>query len=300
MKAYDFDHVVAESVDHAVELLGEHGDDAKVIAGGQSLVPLLTMRLASPALLIDIGRTESLRNLSVTADCVTIGGRVTHHDIASGELGAELRVAQPVFAEAGRHIGHLPIRTRGTFGGSLAHADSVSEWCLITRLFDATIVVRSTGGERRIPANEFFLGTYTTALEVDELLVAIEFDNIAEHCAFKELARRHGDFAIVDAAAALDVSADGVVQRARVVVGGVDAVPMRLDQVEARLTGELAELTALGPDSALADELRGLVADAIEPAADIHASAEFRRHLASELVIDVIALAVTAPKGAIR
>lgn len=236
MKPAAFTYHRARDVDGATRLLAELGDEAKVIAGGQSLVAMMNFRLARPAHLVDIGGLPGLRDIFTDAEgALHIGALATHHAVER----AESRLLGPGFAvvrDAMRWIGHLPIRTRGTVGGSLAHADATAEWCLLALLLDAEIVVRGPEGTRRIAAEDFFLGYYTTALEPEELITEVVFPRPAPHAALTEFAERRGDFARVAAAVWLETEtgADGVtvVRSGRVALGGVDALPVRVPAAE--------------------------------------------------------------------
>jgi carbon-monoxide dehydrogenase medium subunit len=174
-------------------------------------------------------------------------------------------------------VGHFPIRARGTFGGSVAHGDPASEWCMLTVLLDGEIVARGPGGERTIPASEFFLGFFTTALEPDEIVTEIRFGRPPGRAALEEFARRHGDFAIVAAAAAVDRDGDGACARARVVIGGVDEVPLRVEAAEDVLVG-----SDLGSEAI--EEAAQAAAREVEPSSDIHGSAEYRTRLTAVLL----------------
>src|ERR1700709_2472689 len=200
MKASAFSYARATSVMNAIELLAEHGDRAKVLSGGQSLMPAMNLRLISPELIVDIGELTELRGIAITGDILRIGALTRHVDLArSGEIAARA----PLLAEAIAHVAHPAIRNRGTLGGSLAHADPASELPACMLALNATIIVRGQAGERRIAAQDFFTGIYETALSPEELLVAVELPLARKDSAhfFHEFARRHGDYAIVGLAA---------------------------------------------------------------------------------------------------
>jgi carbon-monoxide dehydrogenase medium subunit len=276
VKPASFDYHRAHDVRGATELLAELGDEAKLLAGGQSLVAMMNFRLARPAALVDVGRIAGLDYLRRDLDALHIGALTTHRAIETAST-AEIVGPFGVLSRAAGWIGHYPIRTRGTIGGSLAHADATAEWCLLAVLLDARIVVASTRGRRTIAAADFFFGFLTTALEPDEMIVEVVFPSPAPHAALTEFAQRKGDFAIVAAAVSLDV-AGGACRSGRVALGGVDAVPIRVPEAEAVLAGgELGgELFAACADAAAA---------AIEPGGDAHGSADYRRKLARTLVI---------------
>lgn len=219
MKPASFTYHRPASVAGAVRLLAELGEEAKALAGGQSLVPMMNFRLARPAHLVDLGRLPGLDHVRRDGDALRIGALVTHHAVETAALGPDFAV----LSRAMRWIGHLPIRTRGTIGGSLAHGDPTAEWCLLAVLLQAVIVVHGPEGVREIPAEEFFLGVFETALAPDELIVEVLFPRPAPRAALTEFAERRGDFALVAAAVDLDVD--------RIVLGGVAAVPLALAPV---------------------------------------------------------------------
>ncbi|MFE5021764.1 FAD binding domain-containing protein [Streptomyces sp. NPDC056656] len=272
MKPAPFGYHRARDVDGATRLLAELGDDAKVIAGGQSLVAMMNFRLARPRHLVDIAGLRELDRMRRDAKgALHIGALTTHHTVETdpaGRLGADFAVLR----DAMRWIGHLPIRTRGTVGGSIAHADATAEWCLLSLALEAEFVVRGPRGERRIAADDFFLGYYTSVLEPDEILIEIVFPRPAPHAALAEFAERQGDFALVAVAVNLDV-ADGTVLGGRVALGGVAAAVTRVPQAEAVLSGggSFAECAAAA-------------ADAVEPPADASGSTYYRKQLVRTLV----------------
>jgi carbon-monoxide dehydrogenase medium subunit len=245
MKPAPFAYHRARDVDGAVRLLAGLGDDAKVIAGGQSLVAMMNYRLARPRHLVDITRLPGLDRVERdAAGALHLGALTTHHTVecdAQGTLGREFAVLR----RAMEWVGHLPIRTRGTVGGSLAHADAGAEWCLLAVVLRAELRVRGPRGERTILATDFFHGYYTSALAPDELLVDVVFPSPAPHAALTEFAERRGDFALVAAAVDLDV-VDGTVRGGRVGLGGVAAAVVRVPEAEAVLAagGSFADCAA--------------------------------------------------------
>lgn len=273
MKPAPFAYHRARDLDGATRLLAELGDDAKVVAGGQSLVAMMNFRLARPRHLVDIGGLREFDRLHTDASGgLRIGALTTHHTVErdpAGRLGADFAVLR----EAMRWIGHLPIRTRGTVGGSIAHADATAEWCLLALALDAEFVARGPRGERRIAAGDFFLGYYTTALDFDEILAEIVFPRPAPHAALAEFAERQGDFALVCAVVDLDV-AGGTVRGGRVALGGVAAAVVRVPEAEAVLAG--------GGSFA---ECASAAADAVEPPADASGSTHYRKQLVRTLVL---------------
>jgi carbon-monoxide dehydrogenase medium subunit len=274
VKPSPFSYTRAETAEEAVAQLARYGDEAKLLAGGQSLIPMLALRLARPSALIDVSRIGTLRYAVRTDDELRIGALTRHRELLSRQLGAGYGVLRRVVPL----VGHEPIRTRGTLGGSIAHADPAAEWPLVAILLDAELVVLGPAGRtRRIPAREFIQGYFTTDLAYDEMLVEIRFQRAWPGAAIHEHARRHGDFAVVAAAAAVDVDADGHCREARVALGAVSDVPLRSDPAERALQG-----TRL--DDAAITEAAALAAQALDPPSDGHASAAHRRRLAAALV----------------
>ena len=285
MKAAPFDYVRAQSVDEAIERLAEHGADAKLIAGGQSLVPMMAMRLARPAVLIDINRLTELKRVSVGTQTVTMGAATRQRDV---ELDAVLSSTLPLVRDALRWVGHVQTRNRGTVGGSLVHADPSAELPLAAAVLGATLHVRGPAGARRtLAADQFFLGPMFTELRDTECLVGVEWpvwQGPGVQAAFEETAMRHGDFAMASAACQLQTGPDGRCRRAAIGLGGVDGVPLAFPAIAASLVGR--HITAeLARDAAQA------CAASIEPGSDMHADAAYRRHLAAVLAARVIARA---------
>ena len=281
MKPAAFTYHRARDIDGATRLLDELGDDAKILAGGQSLVPMINFRLARPQHLVDIATLSSLKGINHQADgSLLIGALTTHHMV---ETASDIQLGRDyaVLRDAMRWVGHLPIRTRGTVGGSLAHADATAEWCQLALLLDARLTVRGPYCERTIEAADFFHGYYTTALEPDELLTGIVFPRPAPHAALAEFAERHGDFATVSAAVTLDVADDGTTVRGgQVVLGGVATLPVRVPEAEAVLAQDRPAEPALFRDCADA------AAEAVDPPSDANGSAHYRRILTRTLVRD--------------
>ncbi|MEV0264771.1 xanthine dehydrogenase family protein subunit M [Streptomyces sp. NPDC050617] len=277
MKPAAFTYHRARDVDGATRLLAELGDEAKLIAGGQSLVAMMNFRLARPRHLIDIGGIDGLGHLRTDPDgALRIGALTTHHAVHTAPR-ERLGPGHAVIRDAMRWIGHLPIRTRGTVGGSLAHADATAEWCLLATLLDAELTARGPDGERRIAAQDFFHGYYTTALEPHEMLTEITFPRPAPHAALTEFAERQGDFATVSAAVALDVADDGALRGGRVALGGVDALPVRVPEAEEALSGGPP-----GPEAFA--RCAEAAAAAIDPPDDANGSAHYRKALTRTLV----------------
>jgi carbon-monoxide dehydrogenase medium subunit len=262
-------------VAEAVDLLAEYQDEASVLAGGQSLIPLLALRLAQPAVLIDINGVEELAGVSVTDGWVTIGA-TTREYVA--EESATIADAVPLLAAALPLIGHEAIRSRGTVGGSLAHADPAAELPAVARALDAEFVVRGPSGERVVPASEWFEGYLTTSRGPDELLTEVRFPAAGRGAgtSFQEVARRHGDFAMVGLATSVTLSG-GVISDARLALAGVSDVPVRAAGAEDLLVGER-------PSAELFDEAARRASGDIDPPADLHGSAEYRRKVTAALV----------------
>ncbi len=275
MKLPPVDYEAPNTVSEAVALLAEHRDEASVLAGGQSLIPLLALRLARPALLIDINGVAGLSGVSATDGWVTIGAMTREYVAEESQTVADV---VPLLSAALPLIGHEAIRSRGTIGGSLAHADPAAELPAVARALDAEFVVRGQAGERVIPAAEWFEGYLTTSRRSDELLVAVRFPAAGPGTgtSFTEVARRHGDFAIVGLAAALTLS-DGAISGARLAFAGLSDVPVRATGAEHLLVGN-------APSAELFDAAARRATEDIDPPADLHGSSDYRRKVAATLV----------------
>ncbi len=280
MKPASFAYHRAGSVPEAVALLAELGDEAKILAGGLSLVPMMNFRLARPSDLVDVTRIPGLSYLRADGDGLRIGALTTHRAIETSTDPAVL-ADFGVLPRAARWIGHYPIRSRGTFGGSIAHADPASEWCLLAVLLGARVVLHGPGGRRTVPAAEFLHGYYTTDAAPDEMITEVCFPRPAGRAVLTEFAQRAGDFAIVAAAVLADI-ADGTVRSADVVVGGVGPLPVRIGT--AGLAGQ-----PVGPQTWRA--AGELAAAQVEPSSDNHGSAEYRKRLTATLVSRALAQA---------
>jgi CO/xanthine dehydrogenase FAD-binding subunit len=291
MKPPRFAYAAPESVDEATALLAEHGDEARIIAGGQSLMPMLALRVVRPSVLIDIARISELGDWSRDGEGLRIGATVRQCALFGGGGKSCLGTAAPLFAEAAPFIGHPATRSRGTIVGSLCHGDPAAELPVCALALDAELVVRSTRGERRVAADDFYEGALTTVLEEDEMMTEIRLPLPPSRTgyAFEELARRHGDFALVAVGCAVTFDEDGQMSAAKIALGGVGETPLALD------------LEALsdkrGPDNETFDELAGEVADRIEPGSDLHASADYRRSIAAVLVRRVMRRAADRATG---
>ena len=282
MKAAAFDYVKPRSLDQVLSLLQEHGDDARLLAGGQTLMATLNMRLSEPRLVIDITGIEALRGIRVQGSHLRIGALATHTEIEESELVAR---HVPLLKAAAPHIAHRAIRNSGTWGGSIAYADPAAEWPACLLALGGEVVVQGPRGERRIAADNFFVGLYATALEPDEVVVASEFPLATPESwsAFDELARRHGDYAIVGMALA-GRRAQGRLSGVRIALMGVAATPLR-----ARQTEELLEGQAVG-DALLAQAVASLRSE-IDPLPDLTNTPETKRHLAGVLLQRLLATA---------
>jgi carbon-monoxide dehydrogenase medium subunit len=273
MKPAPFDYHAPRQLKDAAELLASL-PNAKILAGGQSLVPMLNFRYVVVDHLVDLGGISDLRGIAVGDGRLRIGAMMRQRDL---ELAPEIAEHCPLMAEALRHVGHRQTRNRGTIGGSLAHADPAAELPAVCAAYDAVIHAASIRGIRQLPYREFATGFMATALEPDEMIAAIDLPiwRAGHGYGFQEFARRHGDFALAGAAALLDVGAGNIVRRAALALCGVAALPVRVEAAEARLIGQPLD----------ADLIRSAAAAAwlIEPMSDIHAGAEYRRHLAQVL-----------------
>jgi carbon-monoxide dehydrogenase medium subunit len=275
MKSPAFDYVRAESPQHVFELLAQHGDDARVLAGGQTLLATLNMRLSQPALLVDIGGLSGLRGIAVDGGVLRIGALSTHAEIEESALVAQ---QAPLLTQAAPHIAHRAIRNLGTIGGTLAYADPAAEWPACVLALEGTLVLASARGERRVAAADFFLGLYSTAMQPDELLVACELPCAVagERHHFDELARRHGDYAVAGLAARALRQGDGL-RDLRLVFLSLGDRPLRAPRAEAVLqAGALTGARIAEADAALRVELA--------PFADLTHSAAAKTQLAATLM----------------
>lgn len=283
MKPPVFRYVRARSLEEATAELAREGGEAKVLAGGQSLVPMLNFRMAHPSALIDINQIPGLSEIKSESGAVRIGALTRHYAVEMSPLIAQ---KLPLIAAAAKHVAHVAIRNRGTFAGSLSHADPAAEWPLVARLFDAEIITRTAAGGRTLKAQEFFVTYLTTALAEDEIVTEIRIPEPLPGTGwgFEEMSRRLGDFALAAAGVLLTVHG-GLCTQARIAMAGVGVTPLRAPRAEALLQGQ--KLTE--------DALRAAAAQAAtecDPPTDIHASAELRRHLVSVLTRRALTAAV--------
>jgi len=283
MKPARFDYHAPASIDEAVAILARHDGEARVLAGGQSLIPMMNFRLAAPAALVDLNRIPELAFIAEDAGMVRIGAMTRQRALEfSPVIGEKL----PLLREAIRLVGHLPTRSRGTIGGSIAHADPSAEIPMVLLALDGCVIARGSAGERRIAAADLLRDALTTSLAPDEIIVEVRLPTMAPGagCAVEEFARRHGDFAIAAIAVVVVREGDRCTQ-ARIATAGISAHSVRLPEAERVLMAN-----RLGPESI------GRAADAaageVEPLSDPHASAEFRRHLAGVLTRRALARAV--------
>jgi carbon-monoxide dehydrogenase medium subunit len=286
MKAAAFSYARATSVADALQLLARHGDDAKVLSGGQSLMPALNLRLSRPGILVDIGRLSELRGIAVAGDKVTIGALTRHVDLLGSREVAE---TLPLLREAATHVAHPAIRNRGTIGGNLAHADPASELPACMLALDATLVIRGVEHERRIGAQEFFQGIYATALAADELLTAVEIPLPAPGTRhfFHEYTRRSGDYAMV-----------GLAAMARADKGHLSDLRLGYFAVGDRpqLVRAAASLVGVDVTPELVAEAKTELMTELDPASDQQATAAMRRHLAAVLLARCVAAVLDRPE----
>ena len=279
MKPTDFEYHAPRTVDELLALLAAHGEDGKILAGGQSLVPVMNFRLARPARLFDLNGIAELDFLRTEGNTLRIGALTRHaafhRPVVPGPTGTLL-------SAVAKHIAHYPIRMRGTFAGSIAHADPASEWCVVACLLDAEIVARSRRGERKLPVKSYFQGTFATALRTDELITEVRLPILdsAWRTGFNEFSRRAGDFAIAMTAVALRTAGKKIAE-ARIAIGGVEDRPTRCVQAETVLV-----------QGGSAAEAAKAVSAVVKPMEDIHADAAYRKDLVRAMTERAIAQAL--------
>jgi carbon-monoxide dehydrogenase medium subunit len=282
VKPAPFAYRRVDTVDEALSVLADEGDEAKVLAGGQSLAPMLNLRLANPAMLVDVGRVP-LRDIEVIGTQLRIGALVTHRTL---EHDSTIAREAPLLAKAAAFIGHPAIRNRGTIGGSLVHADPAAELGVAALAANASVVAQSTRGTRRIPMDAFLAGPFMSTLEADEMVVAIEIPRHGDCAvAFEEVAVRSGDFAVAAVAVLVRPTADGVMRDPSIAVGGAAPAPFRATEAETLLAD-----TRYHPREAR--EAGRLAAGAARPSTDTHGTAEYRRGLVTPLVERALARAM--------
>jgi aerobic carbon-monoxide dehydrogenase medium subunit len=289
MKPPPFDYHAPASAAEALELLSRYGADARLLAGGQSLVPLLNFRLSAPAVIVDLNRAADLAYIREENGHVRLGAMTRQRAI---EFSPLVKSRLPLLAEATRWVGHLPTRTRGTIGGSLAHSDPAAEYPAVATALDAELVIRARTGERVVRAAEFFVGLMTTAVQPGEMLVEVRLPALAlsSGWAFEEFSRRHGDFAIVGIAAMVTSEGDRC-RSARLAACGAAPAAMRLRGAE-----EILEQGGLG--DRYIDDAAARAAELVDPSADLHASVEYRRHLTRVLTRRALKRAIERARGA--
>jgi carbon-monoxide dehydrogenase medium subunit len=286
MKASAFSYARATSVVNAIELLAAHGDRAKVLSGGQSLMPSMNLRLISPEWIVDIGDLTELRGIAVIGDTLRIGALTRHVDLLNS---SDIAAHAPLLSEAVTHVAHPAIRNRGTIGGSLAHADPAAELPACMLALDATIIARGPAGERRIPAKDFFTGIYETALSVGELLVAVELPVAQKNSThfFCEFARRHGDYGIVGLAAQAIVEGE-LLTDLRLAYFAVGDRPV--------LANAATKLLNVAVTPAVLTEASVALDEELDPQQDQQASVAMRRHLAKVLLARCVATLLGRPE----
>lgn len=277
MKPPPFEYYAPTTVEEALAHLAKHGYDAKPLAGGQSLIPMMNFRLAQPSVLVDLNNISELSYIRPDENGGALVGATTRHKTVGNDTLIEKQ--NPLVHHAIPNIGTPQVRTRGTFGGSLSHADPSAELVAISVALNAQLKIRSQKNERLVPAGEFFIGSFTSALEPDELLVEIQLPRLSERSGWSlmEVARRHNDFALVGVAAVVSVDQDGNCESARMVFLSAGDRPMEAHQAASILKGQkpTAEVILAASEKASSSD--------IDPGGDIHATAEFRRHLANVL-----------------
>ena len=289
MKPPRFDYLAPKSLDEALTSLAQHGASAKILAGGQSLIPLLNFRLTHPEILIDINRIADLDYVRVRDNDLAIGALTRQHAV---ERSDAVKTRVPILTEACRFIGHAPIRHRGTIGGNLAHADPASELPAVMLALEAQMDVTSKQATRSIAADRFFTGPLSTALQSSEMVTGVRIPALPPRTGsvFVEMARRAGDYALVGVAALVTLDGAGRCQRARIALCGVGPTPIRATAAEQALVGQ-------APTGATLDEAANRAAAATNPPSDVHASSEFRRKLARHFARQAIATAVERAGG---
>ena len=273
MKPAKFDYFAPGTLEEALELLAQHGPDAKVLAGGQSLMPMMNLRLVRPAVVVDINRIEGLSGVSAADGTITIGALTRQRDL---ERSNAVRDAFPMMTAAISHIGHFQIRNRGSIGGSLAHADPAAELPAICTALNAEFVLADSSSTQTMAASEFAIAPLITSLAPEQLLTEIRLPTLGDgwRWGFREVSRREGDFALVGSVAMLRTDGDGVCREARITMFAVGDGPARMPAAEQSLVGRVV-------DDAARREAAALVSEAVTPGSDIHASAEYRTEVSA-------------------
>lgn len=275
MKPAPFDYYAPATLEEVLALLGQHGDEAKLLAGGQSLMPLINMRLARPALLVDINRLPALDYIREDDGMIAIGALTRHASVAASNV---LNKSCPMLPHAAQFVGDLQVRNRGTFGGSIAHADPASEFCAVVYTLGGEIVARHGGGSRAIAAEEFFVEPLTTALRAEEVVTEVRVARIKGPAwSFRGVAPRFGDFVLAGVGLALEFDSGGKCSGSRIGMFGVGPTPLRARKAEQKCLGNRL-------DEKLIVELAELATSEADPSSDVHASAGYRRELLRWLV----------------
>lgn len=292
MKPASFEYLRPASLEEALQYLADLGEDAKIIAGGQSLIPVLNMRLSTPKYLIDIGRVEGLSYIREEDGYLAIGALTRHVELEQSPLVAK---HCPLLLEAVKWIGHAQIRQRGTVGGSIAHADPSAELPCVLAALRGEIVIAHADGEETLAAEEFFLTYLLTSLQPDQMIKEVRFPVISNAAgyAFTEVARRHGDFALVEVAAVVELNENQEIALARLAAGGANPVPCVLESVEDFLIGKAA-------DNCLLEEAGEMASESVDPDGDLHGSASYRRSLVKTLTKRALQTAIQRAGGISR
>jgi CO/xanthine dehydrogenase FAD-binding subunit len=287
-----FDYYAPRELDEALRILGDAGEEGRVLAGGQSLIPMLNLRILNPAVVVDINRIEALNGLGADADGLTVGALVRHADMLRSP---DVRQGWPLLAEATEHVAHMAIRNRGTVCGSVSHNDPSAEHPSVLVTLSGNVVIAGKGGRRELPAEKFFTGMLANALEPGEMVVALRYPRPPARTgsAFVELARRRGDFAIAGAAATLTMR-EATCENARLTIVGMGRGPVRAEAAEQMLAGR--RLGGKDSKEAFAEAAAEVVA-AIDPADDVHASSAYRRHLARVMAVRALETALARAGG---
>jgi CO/xanthine dehydrogenase FAD-binding subunit len=290
MKPAVFSYLRPTNLQEALTFLEEYGEDAKILSGGQSLIPTMNMRLSAAAYLIDISRISDLNYIKLEDDFLTVGALTKHKDIENSDLVKE---ECPLLSEAIKWVGHAQIRNRGTVGGSIAHGDPSAELpCVLTALRGEIVIVNVDGSEEVLLPEEFFLTYMLTSLQPDQMVKEVRFPIIPKESgsAFVEVARRHGDFGLAEVAAVVDLDDMGQLTNVKIAVGGVNPTPIALEQVEDYLNGK--KLT----DEVLR-QVSDLIQESVDPESDLHGTAEYRQELAGTLTVRALRIAVERARG---
>jgi carbon-monoxide dehydrogenase medium subunit len=290
VKPAPFEYHAPSTAADAVSLLAELGEGAKVLAGGQSLVPMLALRLTAFDHLVDIGRISEMKGIEGRDDALWVGAGTTHSAVGAS---AEVASAVPLLAKATPLIGHFQIRNRGTLGGSIAHADPAAEYPAVALALDANMEVLSTQGRRSIAASDFFDGLWSTTMEATELLVGVSFPSWSGRCGFavEEFALRHGDFAMAGAALGVELDGDDRIRRCSIALIGLGSTPERRSAVEAELCGQL--IADIDPGELGREAVSGLASIP----SDLHGSAKYRERIGAAMVARAWETAVTEARG---